>query len=106
MRVYERRAAQSYREYKQAEAIRRTEELDARVTALQGLLTSGCRASAFLPSVLMCGKEPQSLVEVMDGVARREPDAVVDAVSIGPGPWRSSPRSRRRRDRDRRARRP
>ncbi|NED04899.1 restriction endonuclease, partial [Streptomyces sp. SID6648] len=52
-RAYERRAAQSYRGYKQAEAIRRTEELDARVVALQDLLASGCRASAFRPSALM-----------------------------------------------------
>ncbi|MFD5965068.1 restriction endonuclease [Streptomyces sp. NPDC060311] len=80
-RAYERRAAQSYREYKQAEAIRRTEELDARVAALQGLLASGCRASAFLPSALMRGEELQSLAEVMDGVARREPDAVVEYFS-------------------------
>ncbi|MFE2436724.1 restriction endonuclease, partial [Streptomyces sp. NPDC059409] len=80
-RAYERRAAQSYREYKQAEAIRRTEELDARVAALQDLLASGCRASVFLPSALMRGEELQSLAEVMDGVARREPDAVVEYFS-------------------------
>ncbi|MGW4278004.1 hypothetical protein ACWEGQ_38075, partial [Streptomyces seoulensis] len=46
-RARERRAAQTYREYRQAEAARRTEELDARVAALQGLLATGCRAPAF-----------------------------------------------------------
>ncbi|MFQ6145917.1 restriction endonuclease [Streptomyces seoulensis] len=46
-RARERRAAQTYREYRQAEAARRTEELDARVAALQGLLAAGCRAPAF-----------------------------------------------------------
>ncbi|QKW26051.1 restriction endonuclease [Streptomyces seoulensis] len=46
-RARERGAAQTYREYRQAEAARRTEELDARVAALQGLLATGCRAPAF-----------------------------------------------------------
>ncbi|MFJ5265422.1 restriction endonuclease [Streptomyces sp. NPDC088387] len=52
-RAYQRRAAQSHREYRQAEALRRTEELDARVAALQGLLASGCRAPAFRAAALL-----------------------------------------------------
>ncbi|MGW5200228.1 restriction endonuclease [Streptomyces spiralis] len=56
-RAYQRRAAQSHREYRQAEALRRTEELDAQVTALQGLLASGSRAPAFRASSLMRAEE-------------------------------------------------
>ncbi|MFI6347875.1 restriction endonuclease [Streptomyces sp. NPDC050560] len=52
-RAYQRRTAQSHREYRQAEAQRRTEELDAKVTSLQGLLASGCRAPAFKAASLM-----------------------------------------------------
>ncbi|MFJ4710955.1 restriction endonuclease [Streptomyces sp. NPDC088785] len=51
-RAHQRRAAQSYREYRQAEAQRRTEDLDAQITALQGLLAAGCRAPAFRASSL------------------------------------------------------
>ncbi|MDX3317974.1 restriction endonuclease [Streptomyces sp. ME03-5684b] len=80
-RADERRAAQSYRAYKQADAIRRTEELDARVAALQDLLASGCRASVFRPSALMRAEELPSLTAVVEGVGRREPDAVVEYFS-------------------------
>ncbi|WP_199272620.1 restriction endonuclease [Streptomyces broussonetiae] len=52
-RAYQRQAAQNHREHRQAEARRRTEELDAQVTALQGLLASGCRAPAFRASSLI-----------------------------------------------------
>jgi restriction system protein len=52
-RAYERRAAQSHREYRQAEALRRTEEIDAQVASLQGLLAAGCRAPAFRASSLV-----------------------------------------------------
>ena len=52
-RAYRRRAAQSHREYRQAEALRRTEELDAQVASLQGLLAAGCRAPAFRAASLM-----------------------------------------------------
>ncbi|WP_369216353.1 restriction endonuclease [Streptomyces flavofungini] len=58
-RAYQRRAAQSHREYRQAEALRRTEELDAKVASLQGLLASGCRAPAFRASSLMRAEEVQ-----------------------------------------------
>ncbi|WP_317442134.1 restriction endonuclease [Streptomyces collinus] len=58
-RAYERRAAQSHREYMQAEALRRTEELDAQVASLQGLLASGCRAPAFRASSLTRPEEVQ-----------------------------------------------
>ncbi|WP_199844571.1 restriction endonuclease [Streptomyces sp. DSM 15324] len=56
-RAYQRRAAQSHREYRQAEALRRTEELDAQVASLQGLLASGCRAPAFRAASLMRPEE-------------------------------------------------
>ncbi|MFF3614320.1 restriction endonuclease [Streptomyces sp. NPDC002580] len=52
-RAHQRRAAQEYREYRQAEAQRRTEELDAQVAGLQTLLAAGCRAPAFRASSLM-----------------------------------------------------
>lgn len=58
-RAYQRRAAQGHREYRQAEAQRRTEELDAQVASLQGLLASGCRAPAFRASSLMRHEEVQ-----------------------------------------------
>ncbi|MFF1353874.1 restriction endonuclease [Streptomyces sp. NPDC058297] len=52
-RDYQRRAAQGHREYRHAEARRRTEELDAQIATLQGLLTEGCQASAFRATSLM-----------------------------------------------------
>ncbi|MFG2267728.1 restriction endonuclease [Streptomyces sp. NPDC048720] len=58
-RAYQRRAAQSHREYRQAEALRRTEELDAQVASLRGLLASGCRAPAFRAASLMRPEEVQ-----------------------------------------------
>ncbi|WP_190033350.1 restriction endonuclease [Streptomyces fructofermentans] len=58
-RAYQRRAAQSHREYRQAEALRRTEELDAQVASLQGLLASGCRAPAFRASSLIRPEDVQ-----------------------------------------------
>ncbi|MGW1884416.1 restriction endonuclease [Streptomyces sp. NPDC001970] len=58
-RAYQRRAAQSHREYRQAEALRRTEELDAQVASLQGLLAAGCQAPAFRASSLLRPEEVQ-----------------------------------------------
>ncbi|MDR6979535.1 restriction system protein [Streptomyces sp. 3330] len=58
-RAYQRRAAQSHREYRQADALRRTEELDARVASLQGLLASGCRAQAFRAASLLRPEDVQ-----------------------------------------------
>ncbi|MFF2365481.1 restriction endonuclease [Streptomyces sp. NPDC058122] len=52
-RAHQRRAAQEYREYRQAEARRRTDELDAEVASLQGLLAAGCRAPAFRAASLL-----------------------------------------------------
>ncbi|KOG47664.1 restriction endonuclease [Streptomyces virginiae] len=46
-RAYERDANRSHRQYREAEALRRTAQLDAEVTALKGLLAAGCRAPAF-----------------------------------------------------------
>ncbi|EGX56992.1 Mrr restriction system protein [Streptomyces zinciresistens K42] len=58
-RAYQRRAAQSHRGYRQAEAQRRTAELDAKVESLQGLLAAGCRAPAFRAASLMRTEEVQ-----------------------------------------------
>ncbi|MEU2063955.1 restriction endonuclease [Streptomyces sp. NPDC013455] len=58
-RAYQRRAAQSHREYRQAEALRRTEELDAQVASLQGLLASGCQAPPFRAASLLRPEEVQ-----------------------------------------------
>ncbi|WP_030345065.1 restriction endonuclease [Streptomyces sp. NRRL S-1022] len=52
-RAHQRLAAQGHREYRQAEARRLTEELEARVAVLRGLLTAGCQAPAFRASSLM-----------------------------------------------------
>ncbi|MFF1278399.1 restriction endonuclease [Streptomyces marokkonensis] len=52
-RAYQRSAAQGHREYHQAEARRRTEELEAQVASLQGLLATGCQVPAFRASSLM-----------------------------------------------------
>ncbi|MFF9630283.1 MULTISPECIES: restriction endonuclease [Streptomyces] len=57
--AYQRRVAQSHREYRQAEARRRTAELDAEVEALRGLLAAGCRAPAFRAASLMRAEEVQ-----------------------------------------------
>ncbi len=59
-RAYQRRVAQTHREYMQAEALRRTEELDAQVASLQGLLASGCQAPAFRASSLLRPEQVQS----------------------------------------------
>ncbi|MFJ8494697.1 restriction endonuclease [Streptomyces sp. NPDC094038] len=56
-RAYQRHATQEYRQYRQAEARRRTEELDAQVVTLQGLLNAGCQASAFRASSLIRAEE-------------------------------------------------
>ncbi len=58
-RAYQRRAIQNHREYRQAEALRRTEELDAQVTSLQGLLASGCQAPPFRAPSLMRPEDVQ-----------------------------------------------
>ncbi|MGW0190945.1 restriction endonuclease [Streptomyces sp. NPDC003362] len=58
-RARQRRAAQDYRDYRQAEARRRTDELEARVAVLQGLLAAGCRAPAFRAASLLRTEEVQ-----------------------------------------------
>ncbi|WP_181449551.1 restriction endonuclease [Streptomyces cyaneus] len=52
-RAYQRLAAQGHREFRQAEARRRTEEIEAQVASLQGLLVAGCQATVFRASSLM-----------------------------------------------------
>ncbi|MGX1490213.1 restriction endonuclease [Streptomyces tendae] len=52
-RMDQRRAAQEYREFRQGEARRRTEEIEAQVATLQGLLGAGCQAPAFRVASLM-----------------------------------------------------
>ncbi|MGW7281153.1 restriction endonuclease [Streptomyces sp. NPDC054844] len=59
VRAYQRRAAQSHRECRRAEALRRTGELDAQVASLQGLLAAGCQAPAFRAASLMRPEEVQ-----------------------------------------------
>ncbi|MGW7438719.1 restriction endonuclease [Streptomyces sp. NPDC054849] len=51
-RAHERDANRSHRQYREAEALRRTAQLDAEVDALKGLLAAGCRAPAFRISAL------------------------------------------------------
>ncbi|MFF3329564.1 restriction endonuclease [Streptomyces sp. NPDC002888] len=51
-RAYQRFATQSHRDYRHAEARRRTEELEAQVATSQGLLAAGCQAPAFRASSL------------------------------------------------------
>ncbi|MEU2392516.1 restriction endonuclease [Streptomyces sp. NPDC007369] len=46
-RAHEREANRSHRQYREAEALRRTARLEAEVAALKGLLVAGCRAPAF-----------------------------------------------------------
>ncbi|MEU0671945.1 restriction endonuclease [Streptomyces sp. NPDC006172] len=58
-RAYQRRAVQSHREYRQAEALRRTEELDAQVASLQGLLVAGCQAPPFRAASLLRAEDVQ-----------------------------------------------
>ncbi|MFJ6050137.1 restriction endonuclease [Streptomyces sp. NPDC092307] len=51
-RAHERDANRSHRQYREAEALRRTAQFDAEVEALKGLLAAGCRAPAFRISAL------------------------------------------------------
>ncbi|MFC9293611.1 restriction endonuclease [Streptomyces sp. NPDC057011] len=50
---YERDVARGHRQYREAEARRRTEQLDAEVATLRGLLVSGCRTPAFRMDALV-----------------------------------------------------
>ncbi|MGF0171605.1 restriction endonuclease [Streptomyces sp. Marseille-Q5077] len=56
-RAYQRLAAQGHREFRQAEARRRTEEIEAQVASLQRLLVTGCQAPVFRASSLMRPEE-------------------------------------------------
>ncbi|MFB6811208.1 restriction endonuclease [Streptomyces sp. NPDC056387] len=56
-RAYERDANRSHRQYREAEALRRTAQLEAEVAALKGLLVAGCRAPAFRISALARGEQ-------------------------------------------------
>ncbi|MFE5889383.1 restriction endonuclease [Streptomyces sp. NPDC056462] len=56
-RAYQRLAAQGHREFRQAEARRRTEEIEAQVASLQRLLATGCQAPVFRASSLMRPEE-------------------------------------------------
>ncbi|MDT0318980.1 restriction endonuclease [Streptomyces millisiae] len=76
-RAHQRQVAQGYREYRQAEARRRTEELEERVARLQGLLATGCQAPAFRSAALMRPEE----------VPRFDPGALAQPV-VMPDPNR------------------
>ncbi|MGW2488844.1 restriction endonuclease [Streptomyces sp. NPDC001606] len=55
--AYQRQVAQGYREYRQSQARRRTEELEQQVAGLRELLVAGCRAPAFRASSLLRAEE-------------------------------------------------
>ncbi|GHC42447.1 hypothetical protein GCM10010349_03260 [Streptomyces flavofungini] len=65
-----------YREYRQAEARRLTQELDAQVESLQGLLAAGCRAPAFRAQALLRSEEvmPFSAGQLAVPVPMPDPD--------------------------------
>ncbi|WP_324785637.1 restriction endonuclease [Streptomyces sp. H51] len=56
-RARQRLAAQNHRDQRQAEAVRRTEELEARTAALQAVLSAGCAGPAFSAAPLMRAEE-------------------------------------------------
>lgn len=79
----ERQAA--YRQQREADARRRTEELDSRVAALTGLLAEGCRAPAFSPDALL---RPERIEEFAPG-ALATPVPMPDPAryQAPPGSW-------------------
>lgn len=79
----ERQAA--YRQQREADACRRTEELDSRVAALTGLLAEGCRAPAFSPDALL---RPERIEEFAPG-ALATPVPMPDPAryQAPPGSW-------------------
>ncbi|MFH8464440.1 restriction endonuclease [Streptomyces sp. NPDC017991] len=81
--AYQRRAAQSHRQYRQAEAQRRTDELDAQVASLQGLLAAGCRTPAFRASSLLRPEEVQPFAPGPLAQPVRMPDAAHYQVQSG-----------------------
>ncbi|MCF6525270.1 restriction endonuclease [Streptomyces sp. JJ36] len=87
-RAQEREAARmrreqqaAYRQHREADARRRTEELEARVAALQGLLAAGCRAPAFRTSALLRPEEiePFSPGRLAHPVPLPDPNAYLPA---------------------------
>ncbi|MFK0256063.1 restriction endonuclease [Streptomyces sp. NPDC090445] len=58
-RAHEREANRSHRQYREAEALRRTAQLDAEVAALKGLLVAGCRTPAFRMASLVRSEQPE-----------------------------------------------
>ncbi|MGC5563034.1 restriction endonuclease [Streptomyces sp. FR-108] len=81
--AYQRRAAQSHRQYRQAEAQRRTDELDAQVASLQGLLAAGCRTPAFRASSLLRPEEVRPFAPGPLAQPVRMPDANQYQVQSG-----------------------
>nr|WP_164764741.1 restriction endonuclease [Streptomyces lydicus] len=79
----ERQAA--YRQQREADARRRTEELDSRVATLTGLLAEGCRAPAFSPAALL---RPERIEEFAPG-ALATPVPMPDPAryQAPPGGW-------------------
>ncbi|MEU1052039.1 restriction endonuclease [Streptomyces sp. NPDC005876] len=91
VRAYQRLAAQSHREYRQAEAGRRTAELEARVAALRGLLAAGCRAPAFRASSLLRAED----VPPFDPGQLARPVPMPDPDQYQPGAsWTAGQRAR------------
>ncbi|MFG2787260.1 restriction endonuclease [Streptomyces sp. NPDC048419] len=73
-RAFQRHAAQTRREYRQAEARRRTEELEGEVAALQAILAAGCRAPAFRVASLMRSVDVQPFAPGQLAVSLTMPD--------------------------------
>ncbi|WP_030204423.1 restriction endonuclease [Streptomyces sp. NRRL S-87] len=91
-RAHERDLARSrreqqaaHRQYREAEARRRTEELDAKVAALEGLLAAGCRAPAFRMSAM---RRPEQVEPFAPGaLARPIPMPDPQAFRAPSGGW-------------------
>ncbi|GAA4909969.1 restriction endonuclease [Streptomyces coeruleoprunus] len=77
----------AYRQQREADARRRTEELDARVQALQGLLVAGCLAPAFTPDALTRPEriEPFSPGQLMHPIRMPDPSQYQPQSGWTPG---------------------
>ncbi|MER5882609.1 restriction endonuclease [Streptomyces sp. NPDC001941] len=90
-RAYQRRAAQSHREFRQAEAQRRTAELEAQVTVLQGLLAAGSRTPPFRATALRRTEDVQPFAP--GELARPIPMPHPDQYHPQSGGWTASRRA-------------
>ncbi|MFC1429363.1 restriction endonuclease [Streptacidiphilus sp. N1-3] len=93
-RVYERDLARSqrerqvaYRQDRDGDARRRTEELDARVQALTGLLAAGCRRPAFRTALLIRAEQLEAFAPGRLAVPVPMPDPGQYQVPVQGGGW-------------------